>query len=68
MLQIGDTVIAGNLIGIVSFADDNDVILKCHDGLSHNVKSEQAQLLVSAADTLSQYEEAVKAYGRQEHK
>lgn len=64
-MQIGDTVLSGNLIGIVSAVDSDIVVLKCHDGLSHPVHVNTIKVLVPARDTLLQYEEAIQSYGKQ---
>ena len=62
-MQVGDMVICGNLIGIITVWSDDVVILKCHDGISHNTTKSKCSLLTSVTDIAAQYEEAIRKYG-----
>lgn len=70
-MQIGDMVYIDGLIGIVTFVDSESVIAKCHDGLAHESKLNDAQLITKSEDMVTQYEEAIRSYGqdngRQKH-
>lgn len=65
-MQIGDLVRIDNLIGIVTLWSDDTVIAKCHDGIAHTSTPDRCELIAEASSIITQYEEAIIRYGKQE--